>query len=254
MIDAKRRENRIRLGASYVWLGLRLIRQPQVRMFVIVPLVINILLFSIGIACFAWGVVYVLDQFLPAWLSWLRYILWPIFALASLVIVFYGFTILANLVASPFNGMLAAAVERHLTGQVNESPFSWAALSREIARTIGAELRKILYFLVWAVPCLVLFVIPGVNLIAAPLWFLFGAWMMAIEYIDCPLGNHQSPFPAVRQELRQRRKLAVGFGGAVMLLTMVPILNFIAMPVGVAAATALYLDHLAQPSAVSAKS
>jgi CysZ protein len=69
--------------------------------------------------------------------------------------------------------------------------------------------------------------------------------MMAIEYVDCPLGNHGQPFPAVKDRLRERRKLALGFGSIIMGMTMIPIVNFIAMPVGVAAATALYVDELA---------
>ncbi len=246
MSVAPSQTNRFTTGAGYIWRGFKLIRQPQVRPYVIVPLLINILLFSLGIICFAIGLDYVLDKLLPDWLDWLRFVLWPIFALASLVIVFYGFSILANLAASPFNGLLAAAVERHLTGQTDDAPFTWSALGRDVLRTIGAELRKLAYFLLWAFPCLLLFVIPGVNLIAAPLWFLFGAWMMAVEYVDCPLGNHGRPFPAVKQLLGARRKLALGFGSTVMAMTMIPVVNFLAMPVGVAAATALYLDELAQ--------
>ena len=246
MTASANQANRFTTGAGYIWRGFKLIREPNIRLFVIVPLLINIVLFSLGIICFAIGVDYVLDKLLPDWLYWLRFLLWPIFALASLVIVFYGFSILANLAASPFNGLLAAAVERHLTGQIDDVPFSWAALGRDVLRTIGAELRKLAYFLLWAFPCLLLFIIPGVNLIAAPLWFLFGAWMIAVEYVDCPLGNHGRPFPAVKQLLSQRRHLALGFGSTVMAMTMIPIVNFIAMPVGVAAATALYLDELAQ--------
>jgi CysZ protein len=245
MTASANQANRFTTGARYIWRGFKLIHEPKIRLFVIVPLLINIVLFSLGIICFAIGVDYVLDKLLPDWLYWLRFLLWPIFALASLVIVFYGFSILANLAASPFNGLLAAAVERHLTGQTDEVPFSWAALGRDVLRTIGAELRKLAYFLLWAFPCLLLFIIPGVNLIAAPLWFLFGAWMMAVEYVDCPLGNHGRPFPAVKQLLSQRRNLALGFGSTVMAMTMIPIVNFFAMPVGVAAATALYLDELA---------
>ena len=222
-----------------------MIRQPRIRLFVLIPLLINIVLFSAGVACFIAGIDYVMDRFLPNWLDWLRYLLWPLFAMALLMIVFYGFTILANLIASPFNGLLAGAVERHLTGQTDEVPFTWVSVGTEIIRTIGAEIRKLLYFLAWAVPCLLLFILPGINLIAAPLWFLFGAWMMAIEYVDCPLGNHGQPFPAVKDKLGARRQLALGFGGTIMGITMIPIVNFIAMPVAVAAATALYVAELA---------
>ena len=235
--------NRLRVGAGYVWRGILLIREPKIRLFVLTPLFVNIVLFSAGVFCFVAGIDYVMDEFLPSWLDWLRYLLWPLFAVAALLIVFYGFTILANLIASPFNGLLAAAVERHLTGRTDEVPFSWATVGAEIARTIGAEIRKLVYFLLWAIPCLLLFIVPGINLVAAPLWFLFGAWMMAIEYVDCPLGNHGQPFPAVKARLQTRRKLALGFGGTIMAMTMIPIVNFIAMPVGVAAATALYVDE-----------
>lgn len=245
MSAAQASTNRVRTGARYVLRGFALIREPKIRLYVVVPLLINIALFTAGIWCFALGLDYVMDRFLPDWLDWLRFVLWPLFMLAALVIVFYVFTILANLIASPFNGFLAAAVERHLTGRSDEIPFSWAALGREIGRTVHAEIRKLIYFLLWALPCLLLFIVPGVNLIAPPLWFLFGAWMMAIEYVDCPLGNHGRPFPAVKSYLRERRKLALGFGSTVMALTMIPIVNFIAMPVGVAAATALYIDELA---------
>ncbi|MFT4563649.1 MAG: CysZ protein [Gammaproteobacteria bacterium] len=236
--------NRLHRGASYAWQGFSIIVEPQIRVYVVIPLLINIAVFSLGLICAAMGISYVIDTFLPDWLDWLAFILWPIFALASLVIIFYGFTILANLIASPFNGLLAAAVEQHLTGQQANVEFSWRAMGREMLRTLGAELRKLAYFFIWAIPCLILFIIPGVNLIAAPLWFLFGAWMMAIEYIDCPLGNHGLPFPHVKNSLRARRSLALGFGGTVMFLTMIPIVNFIAMPVAVAGATALYIEQL----------
>ena len=240
--------NRLRCGASYAWRGFAIIREPTIRAFVIIPLLINMALFSLGLVCLAMGLNYVMDAFLPNWLDWLAFILWPIFAVASLVIVFYGFTILANLIASPFNGLLAAAVERHLTGQDAVVEFSWSAMGRELLRSLGAELHKLGYFLIWALPCLLVFVIPGVNVIAAPLWFLFGAWMMALEYIDCPLGNHGLAFPHVKNALRGRRSLALGFGGTVMFVTLIPIANFIAMPVAVAGATALYVEQLANDS------
>ncbi|MBP2261259.1 uncharacterized protein involved in cysteine biosynthesis [Pseudomonas sp. BP8] len=37
-----------------------------------------------------------------------------------------------------------------------------------------------------ALALLILSFIPVVNVIAAPLWLIFGVWMMAIQYIDYP--------------------------------------------------------------------
>ncbi len=37
--------------------------------------------------------------------------------------------------------------------------------------------------------------------------------------------------------------MAMGFGGAVMLAVMIPVLNMVAMPAAVAGATAMWVDH-----------
>ena len=231
------------LGAGYVAKGFKLIGKPRLRRFVIFPLLINIIIFGAGLFALSHTIEWVVS-FLPGWLQWLRWLLWPLFVLSSFVIVFYAFSILANIIASPFNGFLSAAVERYILDEprTNE-PLSLVAIYRELARTIFAEVRKLVYFVLWAIPCLILFLIPGLNVAAPLVWFLFVAWMLAIEYVDCPLGNHDKPYPAVKHLLVERRQLALGFGLATMLLTLIPLLNFVAMPVGVAGATALYLDH-----------
>ena len=53
----------------------------------------------------------------PTGLGGARWLLWPIFALAVMLVGFYTFALVANFIAAPFNGMLAEAVERYLTGQ-----------------------------------------------------------------------------------------------------------------------------------------
>ncbi|MGR8948342.1 MAG: sulfate transporter CysZ [Gammaproteobacteria bacterium] len=232
------------LGAGYVVQGMKLISKPRLRRFVVIPLSINIVIFAAGLFALGHAIEWAVS-YLPQWLQWLRWLLWPLFVLASFVVVFYTFSIIANVIASPFNGFLSAAVERYLLEEPRTSErLSLGAVYRELARTIFAEIRKLLYFVLWAIPCLILFLIPGLNLAAPLVWFAFGAWMLAIEYVDCPLGNHEKPYPVVKKLLARRRRLALGFGFATMLLTLIPVVNFIAMPVGVAGATALYLDHM----------
>lgn len=237
--------NRLIVGARYVLQGMQLIGKPRLRRFVIIPLLINIVVFSLGIFALTHTIEWAIGL-LPDWLQWLRWLLWPLFVVASFAVVFYTFSVVANVIASPFNGLLSAAVERHLLNKPkSDEAINWSLVYRDLTQTIIAELRKLLYFVLWAIPCLILFLIPGINIIAPVIWFIFGAWMLAIEYVDCPLGNHQQAYPVVKKHLRQRRRLALGFGISTMILTLIPILNFIAMPVGVAGATALYLDHFA---------
>lgn len=232
-------------GAGHALEGFRLIRAPGVRRFVVVPLLINTLLFVLALYAVSGALDYALAEYLGGWPEWVHTILWVVFGLLAAVIVFFSFSLVANIIASPFNGMLAEAVERHLDPHTTTPEFTWARMLAEAARSIAAELRKLLYIGLRAIPLLVLTLIPGINVVAPALWVLFGAWMLSLEYLDCPLGNHGRTFPAVLGEMRARRGLSLGFGGAITVLTLVPVLNFLAMPVGVAGATSLYVAHIA---------
>ncbi|KPJ95348.1 MAG: sulfate transporter, partial [Gammaproteobacteria bacterium SG8_11] len=179
---------------------------------------------------------------LPQWLQWLSWIMWFVFAIGGLLILFFTFSLLANLVSAPFNGLLAEAVEKHLTGQTLQGGEGSFIMS--IVPAILHEIKKMGYFLAWAIPFLVLFIIPGVNLVAPVLWFVFSAWMLALEYADYPMGNHNILFTEQRQTVSKKRFLNLGFGSAVSVATMTPILNFLVMPAAVAGATALWVDQL----------
>ena len=229
-------------GAGYMLEGFSLLRKPGLRRFVLMPLLINILLFG-GLIGWAYGWVddssRAMLSGLPEWLHWLRYVVVPVFVLTSLVVIFYGFSILANLIAAPFNGLLAEAVECHLTGKSLQG--DWRQLLRDIVPSIMSELRKLLYFALRALPLLLLLLVPLVNVAASVLWILFSAWMMTVQYMDYPMANHQLFFKDQRARLRKRPLLAWSFGGLVMLCTLVPVINFIIMPAAVAGATAIWV-------------
>jgi len=235
-------------GLSYVIKGLSLIVQPGLRRFVLIPLLINVAVFGIGIwagydhldSLSAW-----LQGMLPGWLSWLTSLLLPVFVALALVLLFFGFSIVANLIASPFNGLLAEKVEQQLGGMA-PTDSGWGKMLRELPGTLWDEVKKVGYSLLWAIPFLLLFVIPVVNVAAPFLWLAFSAWIMAVQYVDFPMGNHGLKGPEMRRRLRSKRLTSLGFGGGVLALTSIPVVNFIAMPVAVCGATAFWLDRLQQ--------
>ena len=106
-------------GAGYLLRGFSMLTQPGIRQFVLIPMLINILLFSGAIWLlineFDRWVAYWMSQ-LPTWLSFLDFLLWPLFALLVLIVVYYGFSIVANLIAAPFNGFLSEKVELQQRG------------------------------------------------------------------------------------------------------------------------------------------
>ncbi|MBD1550847.1 sulfate transporter CysZ [Pseudomonas typographi] len=231
-------------GPGYLRQGLSLIARPELRAFVILPLAINLVLFV--------ALVYVaghqfnlwVDQLmpaLPAWLGFLSWLLWPLFVLLMLLMVFFTFTLVANVIAAPFNGFLAEKVEVVITGQDHFPAFSWGELLAMIPRTMSREMRKLGYYLPRALALLVLSFIPVANVVAPPLWLLFGVWMMAIQYIDYPADNHKMSWQDMLAWLRQKRWQSLSFGGIVYLALLVPLLNILIMPAAVAGATLFWV-------------
>ena len=97
-----------------------------------------------------------------------------------------------------------------------------------------------------AIP-LILFLIPVVGQTLAPvLWFLFSAWMMAIQYVDYPFDNHKIDFITMRDALKQRRGKCLSFGALVTLFSAIPVVNLFVMPVAICGATAMWVDHYRQ--------
>ncbi|MGH8355189.1 MAG: sulfate transporter CysZ [Pseudomonas sp.] len=231
-------------GPQYLGAGLKLMLRPGLRLFVLLPLTINLILFSvlIGFAVQQFGAW--VDAFMPSlpdWLSFLEYILWPLFVLLVLLMLFFGFSLLANVIAAPFNGFLAEKVEVVLRGEDDFPPFRWAELIAMIPRTLGRELRKLAYFLPRMIGLLILSFIPVVNLVAAPLWILFGVWMMAVQYIDYPADNHKLGWNEMLAWLRAKRWQSLGFGGSVYLALLIPFVNILVMPAAVAGATLFWV-------------
>lgn len=235
-------------GPGYLLRGFALLREPSILPFAIIPLIINVVLI---VTLFVWGVSSMgslLDSWLaglPGWLEWLKTLLWIVLAIGLLILLAFSFTLLANLIAAPFNGWLSARVEAHLTGR---APDTGLTLTQEALQSIRVELRMLWYFLSRAallgLLSLLLFWIPVVNALLPVLWFAFSAYMLALEYLDHPMANHGLEFNEKKRLLAQQRGLSLGFGGTVTFLTAVPLVNLVIMPAAVAAATQMWVERL----------
>ncbi|GHD42636.1 CysZ protein [Marinobacter persicus] len=240
-------------GLGYLAEGFRLIRQPGLRLFVIIPLVLNVLLFGLLFYFLAelFGILIAMVMgWLPdwAWLQALDWLFWLLYGAVILLMLAYGFVIIANLIGSPFYGYLSELTEKHLTGQEVSTDGSWAAIIKDIPRALWREVQKIAYYLPRALVLFILGLIPVVNLVAAVLWFLFNCWMMSLQYVDYPADNHKVSFPALRRQLAGVRLSAMGFGLPVALAAMVPVLNLFVVPAAVCGATAFWVRENASNS------
>ncbi|CDG20805.1 Protein CysZ [Xenorhabdus poinarii G6] len=244
-------------GFHYIAQGWQLITRPGIKRFVLLPLLANILLLG---GSFWWlyhkldgWIQWALDK-IPAWMQWLSYLIWPLAVISILLVFTYLFSTLANFIAAPFNGLLAEKLEAELTG-VPTPDSRVIDLLNDIPRILKREIVKILYYIPRAIVLLLLYFIPGIGQIIAPvLWFLFSAWMLAIQYCDYPFDNHKVSFVTMRNTLRQDKIDNLQFGATVSVLTMIPIVNLFIMPVAVCGATAMWVDRYRAQHALNHRS
>lgn len=230
-------------GVQYFFAGFGLITKPGIKRYVIIPLLINIVMFTLLFMVLrhymtelnAWATGY-----LPAWLQWLGYLLWLLFFIGFFLIFVYAFAALGTIAAAPFNGLLAAKIETYLTGEVPANS-TWAENLQDIPRIFWRQLCIIGYYLPRAVVILLLCLVPIVHGLALVLWFFFSAWYLTLQYMDFPTDNHRIPLSTVRDSLYVHQATTLGFGVSLMLVMSIPILNFFAIPAAVAGATQYYL-------------
>lgn len=238
--------NNIVTGAGYIIRGAKMLKHKKLRLFVIVPLLVNIVIFASLIGVGLSFLSSTMTQFLswiPEWLSFIEWILWPLIGIAVSLITGYLFTALALLIASPFNALLAEKAEELITGQPVDGLEGLGAALLEVPRAVIRELQKLLYYLPMFCFVLILTFIPGVNVAAPVLWFALGAWMMSLQFMDYPMDNHQMSFADVKEAVRSRRMSCMGFGGVVAVCASIPIVNFFIVPCAVVGATLLWCEQ-----------
>ncbi len=104
-------------------------------------------------------------------------------------------------------------------------------------QVLSSELKRSFYLVSRMLPLLLLFIIPGLNLLAPLLWALFGAWGMGLEYLAYPLENQGVLFAELRTQAKTTRLSVLTLGGLTLGGLSLPILNLIIAPAAVIAAT-----------------
>ena len=224
------------LAVGYLFKGLKLLTSNQLRAFIVIPVLINVVLYSVALMLGYYYLTDLIEQFIPGWLHWLSWVLWPVFFISFFIAGFFTFTVLANLIAAPFYGKLSAKTLMLINGQVKEIE------EQPLLKVMSAELKRAGYLLSRALPLLVLSFIPSVNILAPFLWALFGAWGMSLEYMAYPLENAGVLFPEQKQLVKSIRLGALSFGGLAAMGLTIPLINIIIAPVAVIGATIYFND------------
>ena len=137
----------------YLLKGISLLLQPGIRRYVIMPLLVNFIIFALfiifGISQFSQLIEHYLPD-LPQWLQWIEWLLWPLFIAGFIATGFFFCLMVASLIAAPFNGFLAEAVERKLRPDIPATNSTMMAAAHTIGPALVSEVRKFSYFIIRA--------------------------------------------------------------------------------------------------------
>lgn len=230
---------------NYMLAGFELLTQRGLKKFIIIPVVVNFILF-IGLFFLLRHYIFELNdwflQYVPSWLQWLGTIIWLLFFLSFIVVFAYSFVTIVNIIAAPFNSLLSEKVTFYLTGQVMPSSNVFGLL-KDVPRVIGRQLLVLCYYIPRAFLIFIIFFIPFLQTIAPILWVLFHAWFLTMTFLDYPTDNAKISFQETRAWMNQHKWLSLSMGLCILAVTLVPILNLIAIPAAVAAATKLWVEE-----------
>ncbi len=238
MLFDKKANNPV-LAVGYLFKGLNLLTSTSLRSFILIPVLINLVLYGVALTLGYYYISDLINQFIPSWLNWLSWVLWPLFFISFFIAGFFTFTVLANLLASPFYGKLSAKTLSLVAIKLVDGK------EQPLPQVVSAEVKRAVYLLTRAIPLVIISFIPGLNVLAPFLWALFGAWGMALEYCAYPLENAGLLFTDQQQLLKSVRFGALSFGGAAALGLTIPVLNILIAPAAVIGAT-LYVNDMKQ--------
>lgn len=239
-------------GFGYPLRAIRLFRRhPGLLKYLAIPFLINLLVFSLtvyfGLDLFQG----LLDTYAPSTEVWygiiLYYLAWTVAVLLTTVVVFFSFTVVGNLIASPFNELLSERTEIYVSGPLAEERFTLGRFWSEAAYAIGVEVKKIAVFTACMLALFGINFIPGfgplVYAVFAPLLTLF---FLVVEYMAFVLMRKHMTFAQQRRYIFRHPVLMSGFACGIFCLLAIPFIQFFCIPLAVIGATLLWCDFPAE--------
>lgn len=231
----------------HLFSSLKLLSHPGYRRYILIPLIANFILFilltGILITLFA-DVIDIALNYVPSWLHFMAWVFWLVFGLALLIAYGLSFTFITNLIAAPFNGLLAEKIQRDHGIELPKGE----KITQVIARTLWREIVKLSYFISYGLGVsLILFLIsfiPFVNFAVPVLAFLWGSWCIAIQYLDYAADNYQQDFNDLKKVAKRPTFQTFSFGALMTFLTMIPVVNIFVMPLAVVNGTQLWIKDI----------
>jgi CysZ protein len=216
-------------GVRFFFLGMRtLVRNPALLSLSLIPMLLTLaLLLGLAVAG-AWIVGRFLGDALGAEL---RIVAQVLMFLLALLIAYFLYLPIARVLLAPFAEALSRKTHAINTGHAaRENNQGWA-------RAMWEGLKLVAFQVVVALAALALgLAFPPVG---APLGIAIAIFLGGLDFFDVPLSTRGLRLRKKLGMIWRNKSLALGFGAAAYLMLLIPVVNMLALPVGVVGATLL---------------
>ena len=173
-------------------------------------------------------------------LRWVVYILGALIGVALVIVLaLLFFFIFVQIIAAPFNAMLAQATESILNCKV---PVLESDLWRETMGAIRISLLMLIRSIAVTIGLLPVNLIPVVGTIAyVALTMFFNSQALGLEFLDYSLERRYLSFKERLAWVKARRTPVLGLGAGVSLILFLPLINLLFLPFCVVGATELFV-------------
>ncbi len=207
--------------------GLLLLRQRRLLAVAAAPLLLDVLLY---LAAFLLVVHYYEEWFGLLWAqptAWYWYAGYVVLRFGAflllLALLFFSFVFVGTAVAAPFLEVLSARVEQLLQAQETTAPTPRLSWLQESLRALG---HAILLLGLW------LGVLPlsFVPVLGPPLWLVISWLFLAYNFATFAFARRPWSFREQWRRLLHAWAATLGFGAAVFLILLVPLLGLVLLP------------------------
>lgn len=236
------------VGFRYPFRAVRFVfDHPPLWKYILFPFLINVVVFAAGFLYFLAKLDRLLT-FIPKSEGWyfgvLYYAVAVILVLTFIIIAFYAFTIIGNIIASPFNSALSEKTEALMNSSAAASASGVIALFKDVAHSVGTEIKRLLYFLFWLFPLLLINFIPVIGqVLYFILMFFYTCYALTFSFMDYSLDRRFRSFRQKNKIIFSDKARMTGFGTVCFMIGLIPVLNLFLIPVCVIGATMMFVNE-----------
>ncbi len=251
-------------GATYPFRALAVFRHtPRLWSYVAIPILVN---FVVGVALYAGLLFFGLESVeglivnlshwldaliakLPAWLSFLEYLIIAVGFLLRLLLVVglllvigFLFVQFGVLLGAPWYGQLSEQLEELRTGQLHKVE---VGIVQDIARALLYELKKLVLVAGVGLPLLLLNLVPGIGTVIATVGGVtLAATIICLDFLDASLERRRLPFREKLGIVFRSLPASASFSLVCLGLVSIPLLNLLTIPLCVASGTLFVCDRV----------